>query len=51
MEGDGNCLGEESLQNLKNSDIVVTNPPFGKIASKLIRQIVDNRRNTILKPF
>ena len=48
MEGDGNCLGEESLQNLAKSDIVVTNPPFGKIASKLIRQIVDNNKKFIL---
>ena len=48
MEDDGNCLGEESLKNLENSDIVVTNPPFGKIATQLIRKITDKGKKFIL---
>ena len=48
MKGDGNCIGDESLENLKNSDIVITNPPFGKIATKLIEKIVDNDKKFIL---
>lgn len=48
MEGNGDCLGEESLKNLENSDIVVTNPPFGQTATNLIQQIVGNNKKFIL---
>ena len=48
MDSDGDCLGDESLDNLKHSHIVITNPPFGKIATQLIKQIVDNNKKFIL---
>lgn len=48
MKDDGNCLGEESLKNLKESDIVVTNPPFGKIATQLISTITEAGKKFIL---
>ena len=48
MEGDGDCLSTESLNNLKKSDIVITNPPFGKIATQLVREIVKEEKKFVL---
>lgn len=40
LEGDGDFRSEESIDLLKQSDIVVTNPPFS-LFRKYIRQLVD----------
>ncbi|MFA6279149.1 MAG: adenine-specific methyltransferase EcoRI family protein [Candidatus Paceibacterota bacterium] len=47
LEGDGDFRGEESIDLLKQSDIVVTNPPFS-LFREYIEQLVDHKKKFLI---
>ena len=44
LKGDGDFRSEESLELLKESDIVVTNPPFS-LFREYVNILVENKRH------
>ncbi len=47
LEGDGDFRSEESIGLLKQSDIVVTNPPFS-LFREYIKQLIDNDKKFLI---
>lgn len=47
LEGDGDFRSDESISLLKESDIVITNPPFS-LFREYVKQIVDNNKSFLI---
>lgn len=47
LKGDGDFRSDECIEYLKESDIVVTNPPFS-LAREYVKQLMDNKKDFLI---
>lgn len=47
LKGDGDFRSDECIEYLKQSDVVVTNPPFS-LARKYVKQLMDNKKDFLI---